>query len=285
MKFYQTIAPVMLCIMYTATIFGPDETSVSEITKKIPKVIWEIIDKFQGIDGIYKEVGLIKSGQHRLKKDKIFFTCANITGFSIAAFTQKLLKIFPNKSVSVSSLILVPLASYIGTEFYYNYLIPFHLASRYPDGVDIWDNTIVLKNKSEGGSSRLEFRSLSDMRLLKTIAPQVSRNIFSRLHPDVVQRDEITYMLINGKVNTYLVDDSDFDQYGDDPDFDAYDPKDLSNYFHPKNKLYSLQTPYNVTKFAVSKDQDTMVTIDKHGSLHKLALQRNKDMDTIMNTD
>jgi len=64
MKFYQTIAPVMLCIMYTATIFGFEKTSVSEITKKVPKVIWETIDKFRGIDGVYKEVDLIKSDQH-----------------------------------------------------------------------------------------------------------------------------------------------------------------------------------------------------------------------------
>ena len=61
MKFYRTIVPVILCVIYTTTIFGPPgETTLPYVTK----VIWDLIDEFRG--KVYKETCHIKPYSRRL---------------------------------------------------------------------------------------------------------------------------------------------------------------------------------------------------------------------------
>ena len=84
--------------------------------------------------------------------------------------------------------------------------------------------------------------------------------------PGLAIRDGLCHVLRNGKIDTVLfADHDDYNESGD--------------------KLCSLQTSDNVTKFAVSKDQNTIVTISENNDMRKWTLQRSKNMDTIMNTD
>ena len=266
MKLYQTIAPMMLCIMYTTTIFGLEEATLSEVTKKVPKVIWEIIDEFRGTNGVYKEICHLKSYQHLCEKLRKLVICTGITTLAAAVLVQKLLKISPKRPV-LFTLGLASLASIVSEGYHKKNQINFHLLSKSPDRVEICDDQkiIALKSTVDGNNGyQIEFRSLSNMRLV-TVLPQIPQSTFLSL-PNLAFRDNLVYVLRNGKIGTVLFDDHD-------------------DYNKSEDRLCSLQTPDNVTKFAVSKDQDTMVTIDEGGFLRKWELQRSKDMDTIMNTD
>ena len=69
-KFYQAIAPAILFLIYTTTIFGSEKTTLSEVTKKVPKAIWNLVDEFCNKenkngkkklhDTFYKETGHLK---------------------------------------------------------------------------------------------------------------------------------------------------------------------------------------------------------------------------------
>jgi len=71
MNFYQTIASLVFCIMYTTAIFGAKKIYVPksscqtmdtsevifELIGDIPKVVFELIDKFNGPKSHYEETG------------------------------------------------------------------------------------------------------------------------------------------------------------------------------------------------------------------------------------
>jgi len=263
----------MLCIMYTATIFGAEETTLSEVTgvtKKIPKVIWEIIDEFQGINGVYKEVGHLEpySDQYLFGSFLKLIAYTSITTLSTAVLVRNLFKTLPKPKAFLVSIPVVTLA--LATVIKIDRILHNQLASRLktitPTRVEVWDdlNAIGIQPIADGHNVyRVERRSLSDLQLSTVPLPPT---LFESLQPDVVKRDEIICVLKNGKVNIFLVDDYD----------------DHSN---SEDRMYSLPTPENVTAFAVSKDKNIIVTIGENNGMRKWELQKNKDMDTIMNTD
>jgi len=95
MKFYQIIAPVIFCFIYTTTIFGSEKDikipeDISEQVIKIPKNIFDIIDKFRAPEkDRYLETGHVEIRDHKKEacdilsvscsNDLIFFTCNNNT--------------------------------------------------------------------------------------------------------------------------------------------------------------------------------------------------------------
>ena len=269
MKFYQTIAPVMLCIMYTATIFGFEEATLSEVTKKVPKVIWGIIDELRGKDGVYEEDSHLEPYSDQYLFDSLLklTACTGVTALSTIVLVRNLFKTLPKTKAFLVSIPVVALSSAIVVKT--NRILGNQLASRLititPERVEIWDelNAIGIQPIADSHNVyRVEIRSLSDLQPCTVSLPPT---LFESLHPDIVKRDETIYILKNGKIDIFLVDDYD----------------DHSN---SGDKLCSLQAPENVTKFDVSKDQNTMVNIGENNSMRKWALQ-NKDMDTIMNTD
>jgi len=82
MKFYQIIAPVIFCFIYTTTIFG------SEKNIKIPEDIFDLIDQFRTFENDrYLETGYVKIDNHEeegwdvrrklCSKNLIFLICNN----------------------------------------------------------------------------------------------------------------------------------------------------------------------------------------------------------------
>ena len=94
----------MLCIMYTTTISGPEKTTLSEITEKIPEDIWKIVDKFLGTNGVYKEVGHLKPGMHLrekmflLNENKKIISYATIATFFTVGLGKTFFKILSTQS-------------------------------------------------------------------------------------------------------------------------------------------------------------------------------------------
>jgi len=67
MKFYQTIASVVLSILCATTILGSEETSLPPI----PEDIYNLIDEFRKKnDSLYEETGHVKPYSPRLNLTK-----------------------------------------------------------------------------------------------------------------------------------------------------------------------------------------------------------------------
>jgi len=97
MKFYQTIALVILSIMCIAPVLGAKETT------KLPYLgeeIYKLIDEFRGTDGVYKEVAHLKPFGDLVKK--ILGPAMIGTSFialSTGALVSELFKTLSKKSV------------------------------------------------------------------------------------------------------------------------------------------------------------------------------------------
>jgi len=261
-KFYQIIAPVILSIMYTATIFGPENDALPYI----PEVVWNLIDEFRGKDGAYKEVRCVKSqldgGKKRLK-----LICGATAGlFFTAVLVQRLLRIAPKKSVlllSLFSAFLVSITGVLITEVN-NYMMKDYPYLRIGsvERVEILDNPEGVIAMGERGTNMVYFLLLSNMRHYFMPTP-IPSPLFSSEHPKIVKRDELAYVLTDdGKIVTIPADDG-----------RECDP------------LRDLPMPVKVTAFDVSKDKETMVIIGEDNRLRKFKLEKSEGMHKLMNID
>ncbi len=215
MKFYQTIAPMILCIIYTTTIFGM--FGIGETTLPyVPRAICNLIDEFRG-----KNYGLYKKTRH------------------IKPYSRLL-----NRMT--------------------NHLVASRLSMQFPAEVTILDDqeNIIIRELVDRGTRKIEIRSLSDMKpknieqsdkIIQSYRP------FHRQH--LVKRNELTYLLKNGKIDIYLPDDN----------------------YKPDYKLRSLPAPANITIFDVFEDENIVITINKNGSLDKWELQEHTNLYEIIN--
>jgi len=268
MKFYQTTVLMILSIMYAAPVLGAKEVSLSEVTKKVPEVIWNLIDEYGGKRMVYEEVGHLKSFLHLCGK---MAKSAGLTGtitFSMVNFVPKLFEILPKKPMFLASLPITLIASLIGARCCFEKQKDFNVTTVWPKRVKIWDDSEIIAIKDKK-TNEVEYRSLSDMRLLRR-RNLVIPGTFPGPNSYLAERGELVYALNpldRGKIDILCSDD-----------FDDYNQSD--------KKLRSLQTPSEyLTGLDVSKDQSTIVTLDSNDFLRKFELQKSEDLDTIMHPE
>jgi len=269
MQFYQTVAPMILSIIYIATIFGAEETTLPEVIEKIPENICRLIDKFRGKNNaFYEETTHLKRYSHLLDSVTNYSAPRKLLGINRPTITTLAcsllslagLKVFsrtPNKVVPPLSLAIGFTVDHIIA----NQLIASYLTIKFPAGITILDDQkrIVIRELVSGGTRRMEARSLSDMQPRNiTEEERIEQTYLPLDHQGLVKKDELTYVLENGQVNIYLPDDD----------------------YVSENKLNSLPTSANITEFDVSKDESTIVTLDENG-VRAWKLQSREPLDSI----
>jgi len=270
--------------MYTAAMFGMNETTLPEVINTVPEDIYNLIDEFRGKnDGVFRETGYIKP-YSRLLDEMADFLPAVFFVFSIALILRTLPKV-ESKIGSILSLLYV-IVSTIGiglvaliahesplfVENNRNEKFPEMLLIKNPQGKEFPENDkefiSITKQFIRRNGIVIEvgthYRPLSDMRpknraplnhVLQVGCPLGRQNL-GKNEPSVFFKLEE-----DGKINAYLS--------GDYPKLE--------------NKLHSLPTPEKVTSFALFKKGKVMVTSSKRGII-QWESENNKRLHKIMSS-
>jgi len=199
MKFYPTIASIMLSIVYTTAIFGMDETNLPYI----PKTIWEIIDEFRGEnDGLYEQTGHIKSysrqldlitGYARKPNEDRSLIRRNITptSFIVSLLSLPTLKVVSSILPSKITYLLAPIIGLVANHAIASQLANFHLSIKDQKRVAVEGNSILITN-CPAVIPKTECRSRSDMRFKSIKASESASRMF---RPKPAKRNVLIYEL------------------------------------------------------------------------------------------
>jgi len=273
----KTTTLVILSIMYTTTIFGTNETTLSQVINTVPEDIYNLIDEFRGEnDGFFKETGYIKpySCSLDLISKYLPVICATVV-FFLTIF--KLLSKIDFFLTSFFSWILAVVTKSAVHKIVaaFPLFVKNHQDEKFPEILFIEKDQdgefsendeeyiCIKKNFIRAGvviRSVTHYRPLSDMRP-KSRAP--SNHILQTYIPlgDQDPGKLVYFKLENWKINAYLPDD----------------------YRESKNKLHSLPTSEKVNSFALFKKREVMVTSSERGII-RWESERNKELHKIMNS-
>jgi len=215
-KFYQTIAPTILSIIYTATIFGMRETNLPHI----PPEICAIIDKFSGKnDGHYKQTGHIKPYSRLLDVmtnygsllqcisyqwiDYLTYYRLPLSCLLIGLYFRFRPKFSPVLSFLIPMILIPMILS--ACKMVRTQLRNSRLTIKFPTKIDIDD--ILGTVRIHGENRKIERRSFPDMRFKFSFQCDKKFAMDMDHHQDPIIKDELTFALKNGKVNIHLIYD------------------------------------------------------------------------------
>lgn len=291
MKFYQTVVPVIFCIVYSATIFGSKKATLPYLGPDIHGLIEEFTED------LYKETTHIKPYSSFLRKVLVYhpihgdyggpsegtFEIANpgsklglmlVLGAGIfhAEVVGRWLERF-NFSFAKRDLIL--LGTSIGNIFMYDLIIskllkfrmyiespPLNIFVKSDQGFFCVTGSLPVSYTAGPDFYRTECRLLSNMdlkwRRLDQIIPSKIKDIRLK-NTESRKRNNWIYQLEGGEVNIYR--------------------GELN--FELKNKMSSLPTTEKVTAFDVSEDGKIIVTGGKDG-IRKWELLKKRKLEKIL---
>jgi len=276
MKFYLAIVPVILCIMYTAAIFGSESTTLFNPSKGVYKDVWNVIEKFRGP---YQETVHVKPYPPHVKQllgrqNSLILAFGSGSFLTIGfplAFTglSSLLERIKRKSYLSSLASLASLAGAVASPFVGLILFAviidiitrsYTFIESPPQRLHISDDAETVcvqgtRNFVVGGPYRTEYRQLSNMKLKW-------RGYAIRLGATntTLKRNGRIYDLEDGQVDIYRSE----------------------KHFKLKDKCASLETTEEITAFDVF--QDGIVTAGKDGT-RKWELRTTESIQKILETE
>lgn len=301
MKFYQTIAPVMLSVLYTTIIFGPGKKEPA--FPYVPSKICNLIGKFRGEGDFYKETGHIKpyslwldwlknyttaSKQNpetreeeqknlsKMKKQMLNFGAIPSIISIFFLFGLKILsQVLPNKRILQRLIVLNKLILGVTLIIGYGCAVIYAVVARdagLKEGSHLSIkspiSSIAINGSSAfilgSGKPSVEMISLSDMKSKKTL-PCGDAIVYNLSSENKIHKtDSLIYLLKNKKVSIYLANDL------------------LKNgKFRDKTtiekKLLDLPTQKDITAFDVSKNGEIIIT-GGEDRVRKWELQKNKNL-------
>jgi len=250
-KFYQTIAPMILCIMCTTPTFGSEKITLPFASEDT----CNLVDEFRGEhDDWYKETGHVKPYSPSLDWMKRYSPaiCATLALVSLQVACETLPDVLVGP-LALSSTIIGSKARNIAIK----QLDDSHLSIESPVNISIRNylNEIYILGPISNEGCKIEIRSLSDIRFKNIMLSKI-------MHEHIPWTDQakcngLIYELKNKEVNIYLPSD-----------------------YRSRNKLSSLPTPENVTAFDISEG-GIIVTAGKDG-IRKWKLQPRESLYTII---
>lgn len=294
MKFYQAIAPVVFFIMYTATILGAQNSTVTNVYKElcVSEEIGDFIDEFCSgeknlNDEFYEQTGHVKPHYYLLdlisfhRKDRsslLNFTFEIATFACLAVPLDKILSYTFPTLPETNALFSASMALEITSKSFrtiFTRLADSHLVIKSPARtrvkvrVDKENNQeeIVVSDRpaNNGELCGIECRSLLDMRYIQTLQLKDERKTYhSRCDYDMPKIGQ-NYTLNDGKINIYLA-----------ADYNAHSKSG--------DKLCSLSVQKKLTTGDVSKDGKIIVAYGE-GGLYQWKLSPRENLHKIMNPD
>ena len=287
-NFYVTL--VILSIVYTTTTFGTGETALSEVTKKVPEDIYNLIDEFRGEnDGVFKETGYIKPYSRLLDLISEYSPaiCATVVFLlTVIKLPSKINLSFTSLFFGVLAMVsysylfawvtwfavhIVMTTSPLFVKNHQDEKFPEMLSIENPQGEEFPENDkeyiCITKHFIRRNGIVIEvgthYRPLSDMRP-KNKAPSnhmLQVGCFPGRQNLGKNKPSVFFRLEEGEINAYLPDD----------------------YQKSENKLHGLSTPERINSFALFKKGRMMVTSSERGII-QWESERNKKLYQIMNS-